>query len=124
MVWAAVSLLLSTIPGQPFPLVMVWLSLVGAGAFSWNPPFWQLPTLTLGESAAAASIGLINSVGNLGGFVGPSVMGYLLSKGHGYPTVAIILAFSYLTSAALIASLRFPTTLPKPLDDALQFNNS
>ena len=113
MLWAAAALLLSTIPGQPFPLVMVWLSLIGAGCFSWNPPFWQIPTLTLGESAAAASIGLINSVGNLGGFVGPSVMGYVLSRGAGYPTVAIILACSYLTSAALIASLRFPAPLVK-----------
>ena len=113
MLWAASALLLSTIPGQPFPLVMVWLSLIGAGCFSWNPPFWQIPTLTLGESAAAASIGLINSVGNLGGFVGPSVMGYVLSRGGGYPTVAIILACSYLTSAALIASLRFPAPLVK-----------
>jgi len=37
------------------------------------PPlfFWAVPTAFLTESAAAASIGLINSLGNLGGFVGP-----------------------------------------------------
>jgi len=108
MVWGAVFLLLSAVPGQPFVLVMLWLSLIGGGVYGWGPVFWQIPTLTLGESAAAASIGLINSVGNLGGFVGPAIMGYVLSKGHGYPTVAVILAFSFLTSATLIASLRFP----------------
>ena len=37
-------------------------------------------TATLGESAAAASIGLINSVGNLGGFVGPFALGYLATR--------------------------------------------
>src|SRR5262245_13949518 len=108
MVWGAVFLLLSAVPGQPFVLVMLWLSLIGGGVYGWGPVFWQIPTLTLGESAAAASIGLINSVGNLGGFVGPSIMGYVLSKGYGYPTVAVILALSFLTSATLIALLRFP----------------
>jgi hypothetical protein len=44
-------------------------------------------------------------------------MGYVLSKGGGYPTVAIILACSYLTSAALIGSLRFPTPLVKQVKD-------
>jgi nitrate/nitrite transporter NarK len=45
-----------------------------------QPCFWALPTATLGESAAAASIGLINSVGNLGGFVGPFILGYLATR--------------------------------------------
>ncbi|MGH9783704.1 MAG: hypothetical protein ACRD88_05920 [Terriglobia bacterium] len=36
-----------------------------------------MPTTILSESAAAASIGLINSVGNLGGFAGPYAVGYL-----------------------------------------------
>jgi ACS family tartrate transporter-like MFS transporter len=39
-----------------------------------------LPTTILSESAAAASVGLINSIGSLGGFVGPFVMGYLMTR--------------------------------------------
>jgi MFS transporter, ACS family, tartrate transporter len=46
-----------------------------AGIKSYQPAFWSLPSLFLTESAAAASIGLINSVGNLGGFMGPYVLG-------------------------------------------------
>ena len=42
------------------------------GLKAYMPAFWALPSLILTESAAAGSIGLINSVGNLGGFVGPS----------------------------------------------------
>ena len=38
------------------------------GLKAYLPAFWSLPTLFLTESAAAGSIGLINSVGNLGGF--------------------------------------------------------
>src|ERR1019366_4297939 len=53
------------------------LVLSGACTTAFMPSFWQLPTAMLSESAAAASIGLINSVGGLGGFVGPYVVGYL-----------------------------------------------
>jgi ACS family tartrate transporter-like MFS transporter len=45
------------------------------GCKAYLPAFWSLPTLFLTESAAAASIGFINSIGNLGGFLGPSVLG-------------------------------------------------
>jgi len=46
-----------------------------AGIKGYQPAFWSLPSLFLTESAAAASIGLINSIGNLGGFMGPTVLG-------------------------------------------------
>ena len=110
MLLAGLLLPLTAVSGQPFAIVMIWLSLTGAMVYSWCPPFWAIPTLTLGESAAAASIGLINSIGNLGGFVGPSVMGLLLSKGLGYPTAAAFLGACYLISAALVFSIRFPAS--------------
>lgn len=58
----------------------LWLTLtcfmVAFGGFKgYMPAFWSLPNLFLVEAAAAGSIGLINSVGNLGGFIGPTVMG-------------------------------------------------
>jgi len=46
-----------------------------AGFKSYLPAFWALPSLFLTEAAAAGSIGLINSIGNLGGFMGPFVLG-------------------------------------------------
>jgi nitrate/nitrite transporter NarK len=57
---------------------------VGGSFYGFQPCFWAVPTLFLSESAAAASIGLINSVGNLGGFVGPMVMGYLTTRTHSF----------------------------------------
>jgi nitrate/nitrite transporter NarK len=51
-----------------------------ASIHSYEPPFWALPTTILSESAAAASVGLINSIGSLGGFVGPFVMGHLVTQ--------------------------------------------
>lgn len=46
-----------------------------AGIKGYQPAFWSLPSLFLTETAAAGSIGLINSVGNLGGFLGPTILG-------------------------------------------------
>lgn len=51
------------------------LALIQAGIMSMIPTFWTLPTSFLTGVAAAGGIALINAVGNLGGFVGPNVLG-------------------------------------------------
>ncbi len=57
------------------PLTIVCFMLVFAGIKAYQPAFWSLPSLFLTEVAAAGSIGLINSLGNLGGFFGPAILG-------------------------------------------------
>jgi ACS family tartrate transporter-like MFS transporter len=47
------------------------------GALCYNGPFWQIPTMLLTGTAAAGGIALINSLGNLSGWLGPSVVGWL-----------------------------------------------
>jgi nitrate/nitrite transporter NarK len=76
--------------------------------FSWIPPFWVLPGMMLGEAEAAASIGMINSVGNLGGFAGPWIAGALLSTGAGYGKVLLAMAASYCASAVFTSFVRVP----------------
>jgi MFS transporter, ACS family, tartrate transporter len=56
-------------------LTVVCFMIAFAGFKSYLPAFWSLPSLFLTEAAAAGSIGLINSIGNLGGFMGPFVLG-------------------------------------------------
>jgi len=56
---------------------MTAMSIAGFGIFSSFPSFWTLPTAFLSGPAAAGGIALINSIGNLAGFVGPSVVGRL-----------------------------------------------
>jgi MFS transporter, ACS family, tartrate transporter len=51
------------------------ISVAVLGVFSMMGPFWAIPTTMLSGTAAAAGIAFINSVGNLGGFVGPYVIG-------------------------------------------------
>lgn len=62
--------------------VMIGLTIASAGVLTAISLFWSLPTEFLSGAAAAVGIGLINSIGNLAGFVSPSVMGYLNDKTH------------------------------------------
>ena len=50
---------------------------IGMGLFATNAIFWTLPTSFLTGSAAAGGLALINSIGNLGGFVGPYAIGWI-----------------------------------------------
>jgi ACS family tartrate transporter-like MFS transporter len=60
------------------PIVaMTLISLALAGIYAFKSPFWSLPGLFLSRSTAAISIAAINSIGNLGGFVGPYGIGYI-----------------------------------------------
>lgn len=60
--------------GSPF-LVMVAVTITAAGIFATLPVFWSLPSVFLTGAAAAAGIALINSLGNLAGFVAPYLTG-------------------------------------------------
>jgi D-galactonate transporter len=59
------------------PIAMLGMSIATMGIMSALPIFWSIPTAYLGGAAAAAGIALINSFGNLSGFVGPSLMGWI-----------------------------------------------
>ena len=61
-------------------LSLVWrkaLVVVKAGVSAAKPPLGSMPTMCLSGSAAATGIATINSLGNLGGFVGPYVIGLI-----------------------------------------------
>jgi MFS transporter, ACS family, tartrate transporter len=71
-----VALLLMGVFHSTFALIPL-LSLLAVAAYAWTGPFFALPSEFLTGSAAAAGIALINSIGNLGGFVGPYTMGVM-----------------------------------------------
>ncbi len=72
---SALGLLLATRSRGHLPLTVLCFMVGFAGFKAYLPAFWSLPSLFLSEAAAAGSIGLINSLGNLGGFLGPYVLG-------------------------------------------------
>lgn len=57
--------------------VILALTLVNIGISAAKPPLWSMPTTFLSGSAAAAGIATINSIGNLGGFAGPAMIGWI-----------------------------------------------
>lgn len=77
----AAGLALTGAVGGSATLQMVVLTLAALGIYSCLGTFWTLPTAFLSGTAAAAGIALINSVGNLGGFVGPYMVGYIREAG-------------------------------------------
>jgi ACS family tartrate transporter-like MFS transporter len=58
---------------------MLW-SVIAMGISSFNGPFWAVPNQFLAGVAGASGIAFINSVGNLGGFVGPATLGWIGQK--------------------------------------------
>ena len=64
---------------------VMFLSLAAAGCLSAHGPFWPLPSKFLTGAAAAGGIGLINSLSNLSGFVGPYAIGLLNSGSGDFP---------------------------------------
>src|SRR6185436_14210526 len=75
IVIAVVALGLAPLTRGHLALTILCFTIAFAGLKSYQPAFWSLPSLLLTQTAAAGSIGLINSVGNLGGFLGPNVLG-------------------------------------------------
>ncbi len=89
-----------------FALAISFL-LLGSGVFyAFLPLFWSIPTMILSESAAAATFGLINSIGQLGGFAGPYMIGFLNDRTHSLSASFGFIALVYFAAASLILSLR------------------
>jgi MFS transporter, ACS family, tartrate transporter len=86
------------------------LTLAFAGVKGMVGPFWALSTASLSGTAAAAGIAWINSVGNLGGFVGPTVVGYLKKATGGYSQAVAALGCGLVVLACIAIALR-PTKL-------------
>jgi MFS transporter, ACS family, tartrate transporter len=61
-------------------VTIVLLSLLAIGYCSSLSPFWAMPSEFLSGFSAASGIAFINSVGNLGGFFGPSMVGFITQK--------------------------------------------
>ncbi|HEY6119172.1 MAG TPA: MFS transporter [Pyrinomonadaceae bacterium] len=89
------------------PAVSIGLFVLAGGSFyGFQPCFWAVPTLFLSDSAAAASIGLINSVGNLGGLAGPLTLGYLASRTNSFSAGLWYLVANLFLAGVLMLAVR------------------
>ena len=93
-------------------LAMIALMASLVGLKSAMGPFWALSTTFLGGTAAAGGIALINSVGNLGGFVGPTLVGVVIDRTGSISVSLWILGAALLLMGILILTIR-PSKLTK-----------
>ncbi len=105
LMFGVVAFSLLILAGSHFWLAFVCI-VVASSANAFLPSFWPVPSVFLGESAAAASIGLINSIGNLGSLVTPSVIGYFLDRTHSFTPGFLYVIFSLLIAIVLVLTLR------------------
>jgi ACS family tartrate transporter-like MFS transporter len=77
------------------------MSFAAIGIYGSKPAFWPLPSAFLTGSAAAAGIALVNSIGNLGGFVGPYAVGWIKDATGSFEAGLYFLAACALASAVL-----------------------
>jgi cyanate permease len=83
-------------------LSLIALSIAAAGVLTCAPLFWSLPTSFLGGTAAAAGIAVINSVGNLAGFVSPFMIGEIKDATGSTTIPMYVLALSLVAGAVAV----------------------
>ncbi len=83
-------------------LELACIIIAAAGTSSCVGPFWAIPAGFLSEAAAAGGIALINSVGNLGGFAGPYLAGFIVERTHNFSAALITMGIA-LAIAAVVA---------------------
>lgn len=89
------------------------ISIALAGLYAFKSPFWSLPGLFLSRSTAAVSIAAINSIGNLGGFVGPYAIGYI-KDWTGSPMAGLLFLSGLLLLSFLMTWFAVMTNKPEP----------
>ncbi|HEV2732115.1 MAG TPA: MFS transporter, partial [Terriglobales bacterium] len=106
IVGAIALLLLGTVTTtSAFFSIALWC-FVAMGIYSLLGPFWSLPNEFLTGFSAAAGIALVNSIGNLGGFVGPYAIGAISKRTGSFHGGLVFAGISLFASAMLILALR------------------
>ncbi len=100
LAWAGLTLLAGVLASRhsatgSFALI----ALVGAGSYGLLGPFWAIPTETLARRVSGSAMGLVNALGNLGGYFGPLLVGYVDKH-----TGSLFYAFGLLSVCLLIGS--------------------
>jgi ACS family tartrate transporter-like MFS transporter len=98
--------------------VIVALTIVNIGVNAAKAPVWAMPSMFLTGASAAAGIALINSMGNLGGFIGPVLIGWLKDRWGSYAGGLYAVGGMLALSAVLVVALARQTQRPSPVPEA------
>ena len=105
---AAAGLVLAAVFQGNIWLLTASFTLSQIGLRSFAGVFWAIPPQVLSGTAAAAGIALINSIGNLGGFAGPALIGAIYDATGGYGGGLLALTGVLVLEALLVLALRLP----------------
>jgi MFS transporter, ACS family, tartrate transporter len=101
----AVGFIASALARSP-TLAIFALTIAAVGTFGRNAPFWAMPSAFLAGEAAAGGIALINTLGALGGFSGPYIIGVVKGVTGSVSGGFIVVALLLLVGAWMVARLR------------------
>jgi ACS family tartrate transporter-like MFS transporter len=93
---------------QAPPTLMSALVVASVGTLAIFPVFWALPTVFLSGTGAAVGIALVNSIGNLAGFAGPFLVGWIKQTSGNYSWALLVLALGPLIAATLVVFMQVP----------------
>jgi ACS family tartrate transporter-like MFS transporter len=82
-------------------LSLISMSVAAVGLYGCKPPLWAVPSQFLSGTAAAGGIALMNSIGNLGGFLGPYIVGWIRESTQSYEAGLYFLAACAAASAVI-----------------------
>jgi MFS family permease len=103
----AVALVLSVAFGSIVALSVFLVCIAMAGALAYDGPFWASASRAVPVALAGGAMGLINALGNLGGFAGPYLGGYLQdASGGSFLSTAIVLAVALMLGGLVMLTLR------------------
>jgi sugar phosphate permease len=116
MVVAAVALVASVAVGHLAALSILLVSLAMGGALAYDGPFWASASRAMPVALAGGAMGLINALGNLGGFVGPYVGGYLQdATGGSFLSTSVVLAVAMLLAGLVMLTVRGRANPARPV---------
>jgi MFS family permease len=102
LAWASACMMACTLLTASSPtLSFAAISFVGAGSYGTLGPFWAIPTETLPRSVSGSAMGLINALGNLGGYFGPLAVGFVYHRMGDFRYAFGLLSLAYLASSGL-----------------------
>ena len=118
---AAIGLVIAAGTGSVIGLIAA-LTIVNVGISCSKPPLWSMPTLFLSGAAAATGIATINSIGNLGGFAGPAMIGWVKDQTGSFTGGLYFVAGLLILSTVITLVLSF--TQKKDKVSAAELSNS
>ncbi|KUR59210.1 MFS transporter [Bacillus safensis] len=103
---AGLTLLSVGMVSNPF-IAMVFITISLAAMYCFKGPFWSLPTMILSPATVAVGIAVINSIGSLGGFVGPYAVGWLKDATGKMQAGLIFLSIILIIAFILVLAMKF-----------------